>query len=143
MSWVSTDRKGGIMPSPYQPIEIGDTTFEAFELLEIGKELAGSEAFRKSGRVARTLVRGEAMTVVLTTVAAGTEIHEHNSIGPVLISVLSGSIRVSVAAEKAERNLSDGSAAVLSPNCAHRVVAERDSVFLIVFGGKSPSMGRR
>jgi quercetin dioxygenase-like cupin family protein len=122
-------------------MEIGETTFEAFELLEIGKELTRAEAFRKSGRVARTLVRSEPMTVVLTALAAGTEIHEHHSIGPVLISVLSGAIRVSVAANDAERNLAEGSAAVLSPNCAHRVVGKRDSLFLIVVGAKSRSPG--
>jgi hypothetical protein len=49
-------RTGGVMPSPYQPIEIGETTFEAFELLEIGKELTRAEAFRKSGRVVTDII---------------------------------------------------------------------------------------
>ena len=124
------------MPSPYRPIEIGEATFEAFDLPRIAKELLEDETFRKSGRVARTLVRGEQMTVVLTAVAAGTELQEHNSIGPILISVLSGAIAVSVAAKSAEMSLSAGSAAVLSPDCAHRVVGKADSAFLIVFGGR-------
>jgi quercetin dioxygenase-like cupin family protein len=125
------------MPSPYKPIEIGESTFESFDLPRIGRELFEDEAFRKSGRVARTLVRGEQITAVLTAVAAGAEIREHNSIGPVLISVLSGAIVVSVEAKNAEFSLSAGSAAVLSPDCAHRVVGKTDSAFLLVFGGKA------
>jgi quercetin dioxygenase-like cupin family protein len=76
------------------------------------------------------------MTAVLTAVAAGAEIQEHNSIGPILISVLSGCIVVSVEAKNAEVSLSAGSAAVLSPDCAHRVVGKADSAFLLVFGGR-------
>jgi quercetin dioxygenase-like cupin family protein len=124
------------MPSPYKPVEICEATFEAFDLPQIARELIGDETFRKSGRVARTLVRSEQMTVVLTAVAEGAEIHEHNSIGPILISVLSGAIVVSVEGKSAEMSLSEGSAAVLSPDCAHRVAGKVDSAFLIVFGGK-------
>jgi quercetin dioxygenase-like cupin family protein len=89
------------MPSPYKPLDICEATFEAFDLPQIAKELIGDETFRKSGRVARTLVRNERMTVVLTAIAEGAEIHEHNSIGPIWISVLSGAIVVSVEAKSA------------------------------------------
>jgi len=125
------------MPSPYEPIEICEATFEHIDLEQVAKELMEDEAFRKSGRVARTLVRSAPMTVVLTAIAKGGEIHEHNSIGPVWISVLSGAIVVSVGAKNAEMTLSEGSAAVLSPDCAHKVAGKADSSFLIVFGGKS------
>lgn len=124
------------MPSGYRPIEINSGTVESFDLVQAAKELMADEIFRKSGRVARTLARGEEMTAVLTVLKNGKEIQEHTAPGPVSIQVLSGEIVVYVDAQKRQISLPAGSAVVLSSDAAHRVSAKEDSAFFILIGGR-------
>jgi quercetin dioxygenase-like cupin family protein len=78
------------------------------------------------------------MTVVLTVLRKGAEIHEHQAPGPVTLVVLSG--RVAVRPEPgfgSEALLDAGSSAVFAPEVRHSLSGLLDSAVLIVIGGRS------
>lgn len=124
------------MPAPYQPIELAPHTSESFELEAMAKELMKSDVFESSGRLARTLARGERLTAVLTVIRRGAEIHEHTTPGPAAVTVLFGKVVFSFGASGAEKTLDRRSALVFSGDAAHGVKALEDSAFLIVIGGR-------
>lgn len=127
------------MPAPYKPLEVGQDTAASFELLQVAEELMKDESFRQSGRVARTLVRSEQMTAVITAIDGGVEIHEHATDAPTMITVLSGDMVIS-AGEPADKettlDLPRGAAAVLGAKCPHRLKAKERGAFLLVMGGR-------
>jgi quercetin dioxygenase-like cupin family protein len=126
-----------IMLAEYRPAEISSGTVESFDLVQIAKDLMEDEVFRKSGRVARTLARGDQMSAIVTVIRKGTEIHEHTAPGPVSVQVLSGEIVVSVDSQKVEVSLPAGTAVILSADSGHRVSAKENSAFFLLIGGRS------
>ena len=124
------------MPAPYQPLVLTSGNAESFDLSLMAKELMDDDLFQKSGRVARTLARGEQMTAVLTVMKKDCELHEHSSPGPVTVTVLSGNVVFSFDTSRDDVILREGSAVVFSKDAAHRVKAQEDSTFLIVIGGR-------
>lgn len=76
------------------------------------------------------------MTAVLTVIRKDSEIHEHVNAGPVMVTVLSGTVRLVFDESHDEVPLGAGSAVVLSKNVSHRVKALEDSAFLIAVGGR-------
>lgn len=125
------------MPAPYQPVVLSSGIAESFDLDAMAKELMDDAVFERSGRVARTLARGDDMTAVLTVMQKGRELHEHSAPGPVTVTVLSGRLVFSFDASRDDDVLSRGSALVFSKDFAHTVKAEEDSAFLMVIGGKT------
>lgn len=126
----------GHMTAPYQPLELAKDTAESFNLTKIAEELMSDKAFRDSGRVARTLVRDDKLTAVVTVINEGVELHEHATDSPAMISVLSGNLTVIAGEEDTTHALPAGSAAVLAAACPHRVKAAVPSAFLLVMGGR-------
>lgn len=125
------------MPAPYQPFAFEAGRHERFDLTLLAKELMKGEVFQKSGRVAHTLSRGDSMTAVLTVIRNGSELHDHVNAGPVMVTVLSGSLQVVFGQSRDEIPLPAGSALVFSKDVSHRVRALEDSAFLIVVGGRN------
>jgi quercetin dioxygenase-like cupin family protein len=124
------------MPAPYQPFAFEAGRLEPFDLTLLAKELMKDEAFQKSGRVARTLARADQLTAVLTVIRKNAEIHGHANAGPVMVTVLSGSLKFVFDESRDELPLRTGSAVVLSKDVSHRVRALEDSAFVIVVGGR-------
>jgi quercetin dioxygenase-like cupin family protein len=124
------------MPAPYQPLELAEDTAESFNLKKIAEGLMSDKAFRDSGRVARTLVRSDRMTSVVTVVNEGAEIHEHATDSPAMIAVLSGNLIVTAGKKDRTHSLPAGSAVVLAAACPHRVKATEPTAFLLVMGGR-------
>ncbi|HEX9726697.1 MAG TPA: cupin domain-containing protein [Vicinamibacteria bacterium] len=124
------------MPAPYQPVDLASASAEAFDLSLMAKELKNDDLFLKSGRVARTLARGEQMTAVLTVMKKDCELHEHATPGPATVTVLSGNVEFSFDPPRDHVILHEGCTVVFSKDAAHRVKAQEDSAFLIVIGGR-------
>jgi quercetin dioxygenase-like cupin family protein len=125
------------MSAPYKPFDFSTSDIHVVELAKLARELGSGDVFQKSGRVAVTVAREARMTVVLTVLKRGSEIHEHEAPGPVTLVVISG--RVSVRPESGggtESLLDAGSSAVFAPEVRHSLVGLLDSVVLIVIGGR-------
>lgn len=124
------------MSAPYQPLVPTDGKAESFDIAAMMRDLRDDDAFRKSGRVARTLARCDQMTTVLTVMRKGSELHEHAAPGPATVTVISG--KVQFAFERAQRDvtLAQGSTVVFAKDAPHRVGALEDSAILIVIGGR-------
>lgn len=125
------------MPTPYQPFAFEAGRHEPFDLTLLAQELMKDEVFQKSGRVARTLARGDSMTAVLTVIRKGSELHDHATAGPVMVTVLSGSLQFVFNHSRDEIPLRASSALVFSKDVSHRVRALEDSAFLIVVGPRN------
>jgi quercetin dioxygenase-like cupin family protein len=124
------------MSAPYNPFDFSTSDIHAVDLEKLARELGSGDAFQKSGRVAVTVAREARMTVVLTLLKKGVEIHEHEAPGPVTLVVISG--RVAVRAERGggETLLDRASSAVFAPEVRHSLIGLMDSVVLIVIGGR-------
>ncbi len=118
-----------------RPVDLASGEAHAFELALLGASLLEGDTAQKSGRVAQTLVRNDAMTLVLTVMKAGAKLHEHKAAAPVTVSVLFGSVTFLVGTGQEEYPLRAGSALVFPPGMPHSARAEEDSAFLIVIGG--------
>lgn len=88
-----------------------------------------------SGRRAETLIKAPDLRVVLVTMRAGAQLHEHLAPGAITIHALRGEIMVTVGDE--EHALAAGGLISLSAGVRHAVLARSDGAFLltIAMGG--------
>jgi quercetin dioxygenase-like cupin family protein len=125
------------MSAPYAPFDFSEAIIKSIDIPKVAKELIDGDAFQKSGRVGSTVARGANMTVVLTVLKEGAEIHEHDAPGPVAVVLLSGSVILqSDNPKQSAATLTGGSAAVLPKEVRHSLKGKEDSVFLVIIGGK-------
>jgi len=100
---------------------------------ELDKESAALISEARSvtdGRAAKTLSKHPGLNTVLTALRQGTVVRRHQTPGPVLIQVISGTIRLELAEETIE--LQPAGFATLGENVAHQVEAVTDASFVIV-----------
>ena len=126
------------MSAPYQPFDFTEPVFHEADLTRLASELEKQPAYQKSGRAAVTIGRDRRMTVVLTALRAGVEIHEHEAPGPATLLVLSGSLSLYAASGPgaAGRRLTAGNAVLFPPEVRHRITGDEDGAFLLIFGGQ-------
>jgi quercetin dioxygenase-like cupin family protein len=125
------------MSAPYAPFDFSEAIINSIDVPKVAKELTGGDTFQKSGKVASTVARGANMTVVLTVLKEGAEIHEHGAPGPVTIVLLSGRVLLeSDHPKQSAATLTGGSAAVFPKEVRHSLKGKEDSVFLVIIGGK-------
>ena len=84
------------------------------------------------GHVARTLVKQDALRVVLIAIKADARIDEHKTEGPISIQPLRGRMRVAAAGESF--TLGAGQLLTLEASVPHDVLALEDSAFLLTIG---------
>jgi quercetin dioxygenase-like cupin family protein len=84
---------------------------------------------RPSGRRSETLLKAPTLRVVLVTMRAGAELHEHTAPGLVTIQALSGAFVVLVGGEA--RTLPSGAWIALEAGARHAVRAAADGAFLL------------
>ncbi|MGD9711621.1 MAG: cupin domain-containing protein [Thermomicrobiales bacterium] len=82
-----------------------------------------------SGRRSEILVKTPSLRVVLVTMTAGTESHEHSVDGPITIQALQG--RFAVTAGDSSFELAEGGFAALEGGIPHAVHAIEDGAFLL------------
>ena len=82
-----------------------------------------------SGRRSETLLKTPSLRVVLITMRAGTELHEHVAPGPITVQPLRG--RFALILEDGEREIAAGTLTALSGETRHAVRAIEDGAFLL------------
>jgi quercetin dioxygenase-like cupin family protein len=82
-----------------------------------------------TGHAAKTLVKDGPLRLVLLGFTAGSELHEHNSDGPLSIQALCGA--VDVAFEDGSERIEPGDALVINAFITHSVMASGDAVLLL------------
>jgi quercetin dioxygenase-like cupin family protein len=95
---------------------------------EIAK-LKASDQWRRESRAALTLVKTQAVTIVLLALHAGAVLKEHHAEGPITIAVLEGAIRFKAFGE--ERLLRRGGLLALGYAIQHEVEALEESAFVL------------
>jgi quercetin dioxygenase-like cupin family protein len=85
-----------------------------------------------SGRRAETLIKVDGLRVVLVTMNAGAELHEHSAPGPITIHAINGSFTVRV--ENSPHDLPMGSMIAIGTGVRHAVQAIEPGAFLLTIG---------
>ncbi len=119
-----------------RPVDLASGEAHRFDLASLASSLLKTEAAQRSGRVAHTLVRNDAMTLVLTVMKAGAKLNEHKAEAPVAVSVLDGNVVFTTGTEHKEHELRAGTALVFPAAMPHAARAVEDSSFLVVIGGQ-------
>jgi quercetin dioxygenase-like cupin family protein len=97
--------------------------------VDLNEEIARYNADVPSGRRSEILVKTPSLRVVLVTMKAGTESHEHSVEGPITLQALQGAFTVSAGDEQLELNA--GGFVALEGGVAHAVRAIEDGAFLL------------
>jgi quercetin dioxygenase-like cupin family protein len=123
-------------PTPLPLPSFDPDTFAGWSLAPIIDELLASEPAIREGKSARTLIKAPGLTVVLTVLRAGQQLHEHKAPGSVLVVPLRGAVVFSHADQR-ESVAADGAQVLaMGPGLVHAVTAETDSAFLLVIGAR-------
>ena len=97
--------------------------------VSLGAEIARLLPDVPSGRRSETLVKTSTLRVVLVTMRAGTELHEHTAPGVITMQGLQGRLAVIVADQ--EQELAAGDLIALEADTRHAVRAIEDGAFLL------------
>jgi quercetin dioxygenase-like cupin family protein len=118
------------------PLQVTNETFTGLSLAPIVDELLASSELQREGKTARTLIKTRPLTVVLTAMRAGAELHEHATPGTVLVVPIRGEVTFDHA-EQSSRVATEGDAITLmGPGVRHSVRAHTDSAFLLIVGAR-------
>lgn len=109
-------------------------TFAEWPLAELVDELLGSEALQREGKTARTLVKSDALTVVLTALRAGASLHAP---GPVMVVPVRGEVVFEHGDSSSPVALDGARALAMGPGLRHTVQARVDSAFLLIIGPRA------
>ena len=85
-----------------------------------------------SGRRSETLIKTPQLRVVLITMRAGTELHEHVAPGPITVQPIRG--RFAFAAGDDEREIVPGTLVSVEGGVRHAVRSLEDGAFLLTIG---------
>jgi quercetin dioxygenase-like cupin family protein len=88
-----------------------------------------------SGRRSETLIKTPTLRVVLVTMRAGTELHEHSAPGPITVQPIDGRFAMQVEGE--EHAMGPGSLIALDGGIRHAVRALEDGAFLLTIAWQS------
>ncbi len=119
-----------------RPIELTPDTFHGWQLDASIDELLDSEAAAREGKSARTLVKSPALTVVLTVLRAGQQLHEHQAPGAVMVVPLRGEVVFRQGDETSPVGIDKRQVLAMGPGQRHTVEAQSDSAFLLVIGAR-------
>ena len=120
------------MPSIDRPLS-GDVL--AFDLATEREHVSDPAILERSKRNARTLLKDGPLRVTLVVVAAGGEIREHLSDGPITIQPLAGSVRVHVQDETYE--IGAGQLLAIGAGVPHGVDSRDGCTFLLTIASPS------
>lgn len=101
--------------------------------ITIASEIEGLKSgpeWMSGDRHAVSLVKDDALNVLLMVLKKGARLHEHHTKGPIAVQVLSGSIRFTGGDE--HRSISSGMIVALDRNIAHSVEALEESALILI-----------
>ncbi len=100
-----------------------------FDIPKELREMKNGEQWRVSHRGAKTLVKNDAVRMVLVGLAKGMRLDEHKAEGAITVSVAEGSLRFTASGE--DTVLSTGALLTLAGGIPHAVEALEDSAFVV------------
>ncbi|MBX6764290.1 MAG: cupin domain-containing protein [Rubrobacteraceae bacterium] len=112
---------------------------QRFDIEEEAGRLRSEEAWKRGGRNAITLRKGQGMNVVLLVMRAGDVLDEHAAPGPFSLNVVSGRVRFAAAGEEME--VGAGTLVACDAGVRHRVEALEESVGLITIAKRDGGDG--
>ena len=98
----------------------------------VEEEIARFPPDGPSGRRSETLLKTPSLRVVLITMRAGTELHEHAAPGPITVQPLQG--RFALVVEGEEQEIAPGMVVALAERTRHAVRAIETGAFLLTIG---------
>jgi quercetin dioxygenase-like cupin family protein len=101
----------------------------SFNVMEEAARLRAKPEWLSRDRLAASLVKDDALNILLVVLKKSVRLTEHRTKGPVAVYVLFGSVRFFAGSEEVE--LSSGSMAALDRNIAHTLEALEESTVLI------------
>lgn len=119
-----------IMSSLNRPLSAAQLVFALEEQLA---ELRSDEAYERSGRSGRTLVKSGALRITLTVLADGVEVGTHQAVAPMTLQVLEGGLSYSV--EGRTFDLDRGDLLYFGPGHAQDIRARGDTALLLTITG--------
>jgi hypothetical protein len=130
------------MIDTHRPVDPTTDRLAHLVFTEIARELRQAPAYETSGKSSRSLARSADLSMVLMALREGAELKEHHAPGPATAIVLEGEIEFSSAsADGAELDtqtvLGAHQCAVFSPLLQHAVRASKETLLLVVIGGKT------
>lgn len=121
---------------PWEPHHHPFTSFSIEQ--DLADSLRSEAAYRDHGKNARSLVRSQALTLVLTALKAGTELKPHRAPTDATVLVLQGELafRIHGSEPPQETRLATHDGAVFTADVEHSVRAISDCLFFLAIGGK-------
>jgi quercetin dioxygenase-like cupin family protein len=104
--------------------------FDLLDLVGEGDALMIEAADNTSRRAAKTLAKGDAMSVVLMAVKGGTDIRDHSAHGAAVVHLLKGQAHFEIGETSAD--VSAGNAISLVSGIEHRLSVREDALLLLV-----------
>ena len=92
--------------------------------------LKTSPEWMSGDRHAASLVKDDALNVLLMVLKKSARLHEHHTKGPIALQVLSGSVRFTGGTE--QRSISSGMIVALDRNIAHSLEALEESALILI-----------
>lgn len=114
------------MSSLNRPLSAAQLFFGLDEQLA---ELRADEAYERSGRSGRTLVKSGSLRITLTVLADGVEVGTHHAAAPMTLQVLEGGLTYSV--EGREFSLDSGDLLYFGPGHAQDIRATGNTALLL------------
>jgi len=106
-----------------------DAPLVTIDLENFMKQIKSEESWKDSDRNAITVFKTEGMNVVLVALHKEAEMPAHKANGILTLQVIEGKIIFATESNAVEVN--EGHMVTLHENIPHRVVAEKESVFLL------------
>ena len=107
-----------------------------FDVAEQIGELRGDEAYARSGRSGRTLVKAGTLRLTLTCLASGAEVETHHADLPMTLQPIEGRLRYRVGDDRFE--VGAGEVLFFGPGHAQDIVALEDTALLLTLS-RDPS----
>lgn len=112
-----------------------------FDLAAQIRELRQDEAYRRSGRVGRTLAKYGPLRLTLVVLAEGVEVGTHHAESSMTLQPLEGSLRYRVGDERFE--IRKGEVLYFGPGHAQDIRALEDTALLLTIARDEPREGGR
>jgi quercetin dioxygenase-like cupin family protein len=102
----------------------------SLNIMDEAARLKAKPEWSSVNRLAESLVKDEALNILLMVLKKGARLAEHRTKGPIALHVLSGVVRFSAKGESAE--LSGGKLAALDREVVHELEALEESIVLLI-----------
>lgn len=101
----------------------------SFNLMDEAARLKANPEWSARDRLATSLVKDDALNLMLLALKSGARLEEHRAKGPISVQILAGRIRFGAAGQKFE--LSPGNVIALDREIPHELEALEESIVLL------------